>query len=60
MVSRIYYNLIANENFVILVTFKFIIYFIDIQLHALGFTLGMKSQSIAYSLEGSEDQYGIL
>ena len=48
MVSRKYYNLSANEGFVILLTSKLIICFIG------SFTLKMKSQSIAYLLNGSE------
>ena len=41
-VSHKNYNLVANEGFVILLTSKLIIWFIG------GFTLKMKSQSIAY------------
>ena len=44
MVSHIYDNLNANENFVIFIylfTYEFITSFIDIRLHAFGFTLGM-------------------
>ena len=57
MVSHIHYNLSANEDFVMLFTSKFIICFIAIHLHDLSFTSGMKSQSILYSLRGSEHMY---
>ena len=51
MVSRKNYNLNANEGFVIFLTSKLITGFID------GFTLEMKSKSIAYLLNGSEHIY---
>ncbi len=51
MVSRKKYNFNANEGFVIYLISKFITCFID------GFTLEMKSQSIAYLLNESEDIY---
>ena len=54
MVSLKNYNLNANEGFVIFLTSKSITCFID------GFTLKMKSQSIAYLLNGSEHIYWIL
>ena len=54
MVSHKNYNLSANEDFVIFLTSKLITCFID------GFTLKMKSQSIAYLLNGSEHIYWIL
>ena len=54
MVSHKNYNLNANEGFVIFLTSKLITCFID------GFTLKMKSQSIAYLLNGSEHIYWIL
>ena len=47
-------NLNANEGFVIILTSKLIICFID------GFTLKIKSQSIAYLLNGSEHIHWIL
>jgi hypothetical protein len=47
MVSRKNYNLTANKGFVIFLTSKFIKWFIG------GFTLKMKSQSIAYVHNGS-------
>ena len=47
------YNLSANEDFVIFFTSKLITCFIG------GFTLKMKSQSIAYLLNGSEHIYWI-
>ena len=53
MVSRKNYNLNANEGFIIFLTSKLITGFID------GFTLEMKSQSIAYLLNGSEHIYWI-
>ena len=53
MVRRKIYNLNANEGFVIFLTSKLITGFID------GFTLEMKSQSIAYLLNGSEHIYWI-
>ena len=52
MVSHIHYNLNANEDFVIPFTSKFITCYI--QLHAFGFTSGIKSQLIVYLLRGSE------
>ena len=54
MVSHKNYNLSANEGFVIFLTSKVITCFI------CGFTLKMKSQPIAYLLNGSEDIYWIL
>src|SRR5450631_1640742 len=48
MVSYTKYNLIANEGFVIILTSKLIKGFID------GFTSKMKSQLIAYLVNGSE------
>ena len=48
------YNLSANEGVVIFLTSKLITCFID------GFTLEMKSQSIAYLLNESEHVYWIL
>ena len=48
------YNLCANEGFVIFLTSKLITYIIG------GFTLKMKSQPIAYLLNGSEHIYWIL
>ena len=54
MVSHKNYNLSANEGFVIFLTSKLITCFID------GFTSKMKSQSIAYLLNGSEHIYWIL
>ena len=48
------YNLGAYEGFVIFLTSKLITCFID------GFTSKMKSQSIAYFLNGSEHVYWIL
>ena len=54
MVSHKYYNLNANEGFVIFLTSKLITCFID------GFTSKMRSQSIAYLLNGSEHIYWIL
>ena len=54
MVSHKNYNLSANEGFVIFLTSKLITCFID------DFTLKMKSRSIAYVLNGSEDIYWIL
>ena len=54
MVSHKNYNLNANEGFVMFLTSKLITCFID------GFTSKMKSQSIAYLLNGSEHIYWIL
>ena len=54
MVSHKNYNLSDNEDFVIFLTSKSIMCFID------GFTSKMKSQSIAYLLRGSEHLYWIL
>ena len=54
MVSYKNYNPNANEGFVIFLTSKLITCFVD------GFTLKMKSQSIAYLLNGIEDIYWIL
>ena len=54
MVSHKKYNLNANEGFVIFFTSELITCFID------SFTLKMKSQSIAYLLNGSEHIYWIL
>ena len=48
------YSLNADEGFVIFLTSKLITCFIG------GFTLTMKSQSIAYLLSGSGDIYWIL
>ena len=53
MVSHKDYNLSANENFVIFLTSKLIIWFIG------GFTLKMKFQPIAYLFNGSEHTYWI-
>ena len=53
MVGHKTYNLNANEDFVIFLTSKLITWFIG------GFTLKMKSQSIAYLLNGSEHIYWI-
>ena len=47
------YNLNANEGFVIFLTSKLVTWFIG------SFTLKMKSQSIAYLLNGSEHMYWI-
>ena len=57
MVSSIHYNLNANDNFVIFFIFNFITCFIEFHLHAFDFTSGMKSQSIACLLRGSEHMY---
>ena len=54
MASHNLFNLGANEGFVIFLTFKSITCFID------GFTSKIKSQSIAYLLNGSEHIYWIL
>ena len=54
MISHKNYNLNVNEGFVIFLTSKLIMYFID------GFTSGMKSQSIVYLLIGSAHTYWIL
>jgi hypothetical protein len=54
MVSDKNYNLNASEGFVILLTSKSILCFVD------GFTLIMKSHSIAYLLNKSEHTYWIL
>ena len=51
MVAQINYNLNANEDFVIILTSKLSTCFID------GFTLGMKSQSIAHLLKESKHIY---
>ena len=53
IVSDKNYNLNGNEDFVIFLTSKLITCFID------GFTLKMKSKSIAYLLNGSEHIYWI-
>ena len=53
MVSHGNYNLNANEGFVIFFTFKLFTWYIG------GFTLKIKSQSIAYLLNGSEHMYWI-
>ena len=53
MVSRKNYKLSANEDFVIFLTSKLIACFNS------GFTLKMKSKSIAYLLNGSEQIYWI-
>ena len=53
MVGHKNYNLSANEDFVIFLTSMLITCFID------GFTLKMKSQSIAYLLNESEHIYWI-
>ena len=60
MMSHIHYNLNVDEDFLIVFTSKFITCFIDIHLHASGFTSGMKSQSIAYLLKGKEQIHWIL
>ena len=54
MVSHKYYNLNANEGFVIFLILKLITCFID------DFTSKMKSQLIASLLNGSEHVYWIL
>ena len=54
MVRHNYYNLNVIENFFMFLTPKLITCFID------GFTFGMKSQSIAYSVIGSAHIYWIL
>ena len=54
MVSHTNYHLSANMGFVIFLTSKLITCFIG------GFTLKMKSQSIAYILNGSEHTYWML
>ena len=54
MVSHKNHNLNANEDFVISLTPKLFTCFIG------GFTLKMKSKSIAYLLNGSEHVYWIL
>ena len=54
MVSHIHYNFNANKEFLIYFTSKFITSFIDIHVHAFGFTSGMKSLSIVCLLRGSE------
>ena len=54
MVSQKIYDLNAHEGFVIFLTSKLIICFID------GFTLKMKSKSIAYLLNVSEHIYWIM
>ena len=54
MISHKNYNLNANEGFVIFWTCKLITCFID------DFTSKMKSQSMAYLLNGSELIYWIL
>ena len=51
MVSHIHYNSNANKDFVISFPFKLVTCFIDIHSYAFDFTLGMKSQSIAYLLK---------
>ena len=48
LVSHKFFNLSANEGFVICFTSKLITFFIN------NFTLLMQSQSIAYLLHGSE------
>ena len=53
MASHKNYNLNASEGFVTFFIFKLITCFID------GFTLIMKSQSLAYLLNGSEHIYWI-
>ena len=53
MVSHNSYNVNANKGFVIFFTSKLITWFIG------NFTLKMKSQSIAYSLNGSQHIYWI-
>ena len=53
IISHKNYNLSANENFEIFLTSKLITCFIG------GFTLKMKSKSIAYLLNGSEQIYWI-
>jgi hypothetical protein len=55
MVSHNFYNLSANEGFIIYLTSKLIRCFI-----VDGFILKMKSQSITYLLNGSEHIYWIL
>jgi hypothetical protein len=54
MKSHKNYNLNANEGFIVFFTSKLITCFIE------GFTSKMKSQSIAYLLNGSEHIYWIL
>ena len=54
MVSHKIFNVNANEGFVIFLTSRLITCFID------GLTSKMKSQSIAYLLNGSEHIYWIL
>ena len=55
MVSHVNYKVLnANEDFVIFLTSKLITSLID------GFTLGTRSQSIAYSLGGSKHVHWIL
>ena len=54
MVSHKDYNLNVNEDFVMFLTSKLLTCFID------GFTSGMNSQSIAYSLIGSAQIYWTL
>jgi hypothetical protein len=51
MVSHMNYNLNANESFVTFLTSELITWFIR------GFTLKMKSQSIAHLLSGSKHVY---
>ena len=51
MVSHKHYSLNANEGFAIFLTSKFITCFIE------GFTSKMKSQSIAFLLNGNEHIY---
>ena len=53
MVSHKNYNLNANEGFVIFLTAKLITGFLN------GFTLEMRSQSIAYLLNDNEHIYWI-
>ena len=53
MVSQKNYNLNANESFVTFMTSKSITCIID------GFTLKMKSQSLAYLLNGSEHTHWV-
>ena len=61
MVSHMHYNLNANnEDFVIYLTSKFITCFIDIHLHALDLTSGLKFQRVAYLLREREYKYWIL
>ena len=57
---HIHYSLNTNEDFVLFLASKIITCFINIHLHAFGYTSELKTQTITYLLRGSEHVYWIL